>query len=162
MGDEEEKDRETEGDASQHDDTSVDSAMEDTPANYNIPNQRFDELEDYSAIPEEPERLVRQQQSQASVQAEAEIIPKRKGKKKSRKKKKGYLEYLMPTKKEVNMADAYGGPAKGQFRRKGVKYDQERLMNRIKTPANIPGGRNQLEALAATVAGFNKQADSPR
>ena len=56
MGDEEEKDRGTEVDASQHDDTSVDSAMEDTPANYNIPNQRFDELEDYSAIPEEPER----------------------------------------------------------------------------------------------------------
>lgn len=28
-------------------DTSVDSAMEDTPANYNIPNQRFDEYEDY-------------------------------------------------------------------------------------------------------------------
>lgn len=29
-------------------------------------------------------------------------------------------------------------------------------MNRIKTPANIPGGRAQLEALAATVAGFHK------
>lgn len=28
-------------------------------------------------------------------------------------------------------------------------------MNRIKTPANIPGGRAQLEALASTVAGFN-------
>jgi hypothetical protein len=50
------------------------------------------------------------------------------------------LEYLMPTKREVNMADAYGGNAKGQFR-PGVKYDKERLMNRIKTPANIPGGR---------------------
>lgn len=33
--------------------TSLDSAMEDTPANYNIPNQRFDE--DYEAIPEEPD-----------------------------------------------------------------------------------------------------------
>lgn len=47
----------------------------------------------------------------------------------------------MPTNREVNMADAYGGQAKGQFRRNGVKYDKERLMNRIKTPANIPGGR---------------------
>ena len=56
------------------------------------------------------------------------------------------------------MADAYGGMAKGQFRRKGVKYDKERLMNRIKTPANIPGGKAQLEALAATVAGFHKPA----
>ena len=37
-------------------DTSVDSQMEDTPANYNIPNQRFDEYEDYEAIPEESDR----------------------------------------------------------------------------------------------------------
>jgi len=66
----------------------------------------------------------------------------------------------MPTGREVNMADAYGGMAKGQFRRKGVKYDKERLMNRIKTPANIPGGKAQLEALAATVAGFHKPNQS--
>merc|ERR1712187_1054599 len=50
----------------------------------------------------------------------------------------------------------YGGAAKGQFRRPGVKYDKERLQNRIKTPANIPGGRAQLEQLASTVAGFNR------
>ena len=37
-------------------DTSVDSMMEDTPANYNIPNQRFDDYEDYEAIPEESDR----------------------------------------------------------------------------------------------------------
>lgn len=30
--------------------------MEDTPANYNIPNQRFDDYEDYEAIPEESDR----------------------------------------------------------------------------------------------------------
>ena len=35
-------------------DTSVDSMMEDTPANYNIPNQRFEEnYDEYSPIPEE-------------------------------------------------------------------------------------------------------------
>ncbi|MFO0116108.1 MAG: hypothetical protein ACK521_00295 [bacterium] len=35
-------------------DTSVDSLMEDTPANYNIPNQRFeDNYDDYDPIPEE-------------------------------------------------------------------------------------------------------------
>ena len=62
----------------------------------------------------------------------------------------------MPTNREVSMADAYGGAAKGQFRRPGVKYDKERLQNRIKTPANIPGGRAQLEQLASTVAGFNR------
>ena len=66
------------------------------------------------------------------------------------------LEYLMPTQREVSMADAYGGAAKGQFRRPGVKYDKERPQNRIKTPANIPGGRAQLEQLASTVAGFNR------
>ena len=66
----------------------------------------------------------------------------------------------MPTNREINMADAYGGQAKGQFRRPGVKYDKVRLQNRIKTPANIPGGRAQLEALAATVAGFHKPNQS--
>lgn len=128
-------------------DTSVDSAMEDTPANYNIPNQRFDEYEDYEAIPEETDRKAsqrkrRQKPPQAEIQMDTEM-PKKKTKKKPKKKKKkdGYLEYLMPTNREVNMADAYGGQAKGQFRRPGVKYDKERLMNRIKTPANIPGGR---------------------
>jgi len=81
---------------------------------------------------------------------------KRKKPKKKKKKNSKMLEYLMPTQREVSMADAYGGMAKGQFRRDGVKYDKERLMNRIKTPANIPGGRAQLEALASSVSGFNK------
>ena len=85
-----------------------------------------------------------------------DLPAKKKKKKKKSKKKVKMLEYLMPTQREVSMADAYGGMAKGQFRRPGVKYDRERLMNRIKTPANIPGGRAQIEALASTVAGFNK------
>ena len=158
---EEEKDEGGDGD------TSVDSQMEDTPANYNIPNQRFDEYEDYEAIPEETEhknsRMAnRKRPPQPPPTAGAGLeLPKKKTKKKTKKKKKtGYLEYLMPTGREVNMADAYGGQAKGQFRRQGVKYDKERLMNRIKTPANIPGGRAQLEALAATVAGFHKPNQS--
>ena len=33
--------------------TSVDSAMEDTPANYNIANQRFDIYDDQQTIPED-------------------------------------------------------------------------------------------------------------
>ena len=38
-------------------------------------------------------------------------LPNKKTKKKMKKKKKkdGYLEYLMPTNREINMADAYGG-----------------------------------------------------
>ena len=66
---------------------------------------------------------------------------KKKAKKPKKPAKQGMIEYLMPTRREIDMADAYGGNAKGQFRRPGVKYDKERLMNRIKTPANIPGGR---------------------
>lgn len=85
-------------------------------------------------------------------------MPRKKTKKKSKKKKKagGNLEYLMPTNKEINMADAYGGQAKGQFRRPGVKYDKERLMNRITAPADMPGGKAKLEQLASTVAGLGK------
>ena len=139
--------------------------MEDTPANYNIPNQRFDDYEDYEAIPEESDRKHARRQKrppgQATIESQPEM-PRKKTKKRSKKKKKagGYLEYLMPTNREVNMADAYGGMAKGQFRRNGVKYDKDRLMNRIKTPADIPGGKEQLEQLAATVAGFHKPRES--
>lgn len=130
-------------------DTSMDSAMEDTPANYNIANQRFDEYEDYEAIPEESDRkyskrnLRKRQQDETQDATISADMPRKKTKKKGKKKKKGggYMEYLMPTNREVNMADAYGGMAKGQFRRPGVKYDKERLMNRIKTPADIPGGK---------------------
>ena len=62
----------------------------------------------------------------------------------------------MPTENEVAMADAYGSQAQGQFRKKGVKYNKERLMNRIKTPGDLPGGKAQIEALAAQVAGYYK------
>jgi hypothetical protein len=88
-----------------------------------------------------------------------QVKRKSKPRKAKKKTKAQMMEYLMPTKREVNMADAYGGAAKGQFRRAGVKYDKERLQNRIKTPANIPGGRAQLEALASTVAGFHSKKD---
>ena len=50
------QDQDREHDDAQSGDTSADSAMEDTPANYNIPNQRFDDYEDYEAIPEESDR----------------------------------------------------------------------------------------------------------
>lgn len=155
-------------------DTSVDSMMEDTPANYNIPNQRFDENyeEQYSPIPEEgqgrgqPHRKQRPAPQQMhtdghSLNAAEMQRVKRKKSKKKKGPKPAMIEYLMPTKREVDMADAYGGNAKGQFRRPGVKYDKERLQNRIKTPANIPGGKAQLEALANTVAGFNARQHKP-
>ena len=61
----------------------------------------------------------------------------------------------MPTQPEVSMAQAYGGAAQGMFRQSGVFYDKQRLQNRIKTPASIPGGRASIEALASSVSGFN-------
>jgi hypothetical protein len=39
------------------------------------------------------------------------------------------IELLEPTKREKNMAGAYGGQAKGEIRRPGIKYDKERLNN---------------------------------
>ena len=108
-------------------------------------------MEDIEAIPEDNERngsrrKDRKRRKDPIVMADDDELPmKKKKKKKKPKKKSKMLEYLMPTQREVSMADAYGGQAKGQFRRQGVKYDKERLMNRIKTPANIPGGRAQLE-----------------
>lgn len=111
-----EEDKEEPGDG----DTSVDSAMEDTPANYNIPNQRFDDYEDYEAIPEESDRKISQKRLRKRPQAAPQVeiqaeLPKKKTKKRSKKKKKApsNLEYLMPTNREVHMADAYGGMAKG-------------------------------------------------
>jgi hypothetical protein len=78
-------------------DTSVDSMMEDTPANYNIPNQRFDEYDDYEPIPEEgSERISPDQRKQRrrpppkqqAIQVATELPAKRTKKKKKPKKKK--------------------------------------------------------------------------
>lgn len=47
-------------------------------------------------------------------------LVQRRAKKKLKKKK--FVEYLLPSEREVNMADAYGQVARGFFRHKGVKY----------------------------------------
>jgi hypothetical protein len=54
---------------------------------------------------------------------------KQKPKKKKKKPKMQTIELLEPTKREKNMAGAYGGQAKGEIRRPGIKYDKERLNN---------------------------------
>lgn len=54
---------------------------------------------------------------------------------------------LEPTKRDKNMADAYGGMAKGELRRPGIKYDKERLANSKKfrvSTADEPKVRAQL------------------
>ena len=59
------------------------------------------------------------------------MIQKKK-QKPNKKKKKAQLqtiEFLEPTNREKNMAGAYGGMARGEIRRPGIKYDKERLNN---------------------------------
>jgi len=154
--------------------TSVDSMMEDTPANYNIPNQRFDaEYEDYpDVIPEEegdgkggdgsqsnPRRKRRQRP--ANQEDDELLQTKKRKKKKKRKVKKATLEFLEPTDREISMANAYGGIAKGQFRRPGIKYDKDRLSKRLQTPGYYPNGGDQLQQLASSVSGFNRGGGPP-
>ena len=74
--------------------TSVDSMMEDTPANYNIPNQRFDEYDDYEPIPEEksdrvsPEKRQKRRAPPKPQQAVAtQELPAKRTKKKKKKPK---------------------------------------------------------------------------
>lgn len=62
----------------------------------------------------------------------------------------------MPTDQQIGMADAYGGQAKGFFKQPGVLYNKNVLKNRIRTPANVPGGRTKLKALADIVSGFHQ------
>lgn len=56
------------------------------------------------------------------------------------------------------MAGAYGGTARGQIRRPGIKYDKTRLDNAKKFRVNTaeePKVRATLERLAKSVSGFN-------
>jgi hypothetical protein len=60
---------------------------------------------------------------------------------------------LEPTNREKNMAGAYGGMARGEIRRPGIKYDKERLNNSKKfrvSTADEPRIRAQLNQLANT------------
>jgi len=72
--------------------------MEDTPANYNMENQRFhDDDYEHDVIPEEDD-----------------MLPKTKKVKRRKKKKKVKPpSFLAPTIPEINMASAYGGVPKG-------------------------------------------------
>ena len=70
-----------------------------------------------------------------------------------KKKKLQTIEFLEPTNREKNMAGAYGGMARGEIRRPGIKYDKERLANSKKfrvSTAEEPRIRAQLNQLANT------------
>lgn len=130
-------------------DTSVDSKMEDTPANYNMANQRFDSDGNHEPIPEDDEGGEHMAPSEFSDQDDPAVLIQKK-KQKPRKKKKPKMqtiEFLEPTAREKNMAGAYGGMARGEIRRPGIKYDPKRLENAKKfrvSTADEPKVRAQL------------------
>ena len=77
----------------------------------------------------------------------------KKTKKFKRKKTFSTVEYLQPTAKEKVMANAYGGIARGEIRRPGIKYDAKRLEGSKKfrvSTAEEPKLRHQLTQLAKT------------
>ena len=127
--------------------TSVDSLMEDTPSNYNIANQRFDEAK-YKKEPEEKynendeddyedddedgdgenaDEDEEDEEDNDSITGPAGVPilnarqPKRKilrKKKKKKRRKKPKLEFEDPTTGDIAMAKAYGGEARGRPVRK--------------------------------------------
>lgn len=123
--------------------------MEDTPANYNQANQRFDEKDmmPRNPIPEDDEAN-EHISPQSEFDAENSQIPAMKRRRKKRKPKLTTIELLEPTTREKNMAGAYGGMAKGELRRPGVKYEKDRLANSKKfrvATADEPKVRAQLQ-----------------
>lgn len=91
-------------------DTSLDSKMADTPANYNIANQRYE-----AANKKYADTL----QSDFTDNDLRVISKKRKKHKKKR--------FLKPTPRQQDLAGAYGGEVKLELRRPRVKYDRDRL-----------------------------------
>jgi hypothetical protein len=85
----------------------------------------------------------------------AVLIQKKKQKPKKKKKPRMQtIEFLEPTVREKNMAGAYGGIARGEVRRPGIKYDPKRLEGAKKfrvSTADEPKVRAQLNQLATAV-----------
>ena len=78
---------------------------------------------------------------------------------KKKKPKVATIEFLEPTKREKNMAGAYGGMAMGEIRRPGIKYDRDRLANSKKfrvATADEPKVRAQLAELVGS--GFDPES----
>lgn len=97
------------GDEASGGNTSVDSQMEDTPSNYNVANQRFNEIEEMKANA----RKINHPRVQEEDDLESEYsympgLPGKKLKKKKKKKKKKVKEVDIDE-RELMMAKAYGG-----------------------------------------------------
>jgi len=155
-------------------DTSVDSMMGDTPANYNVANQRFEQGDDdeIDEIHEEEEESARGGTGARKRNIHDPLSPEgemqlRKIRKKKKKKPKKKIEdpdkFLKPTYRDFQMAGVYGGDAHVSKARPGIKYDRERVI-----PGNIPKntavpvpreftqpGMGQLAPLANHISGFD-------
>lgn len=149
------------------DDTSVDSKMDDTPANYNIANQRYEfEFVEEGDVPRRslPDDLYDDEldlgdsdfSDGASGMNPAVMIPRKKTRGVRKNKKQKTIEVLPPTEKQKNMAGAYGGEPKPEIRRPKVKYDKDRLKGGKKfrvTTAEEPRAK-------ATLTGLGKSGSS--
>jgi len=112
-------------------DTSVESGMDDTPANYNAANQRHDtgpigEGDDGDEDDEEDgygsEGTNMGATGYDGPGMDLAKVRRKKKKPKKKKRKKRPEEYEDPSLREHLMAGAYGGVAKPKVRRAGVKY----------------------------------------
>jgi hypothetical protein len=144
--------------------------MGDTPANYNIANQRFDQNDDdeYEVIPEEddqantaPRRKKKAPRDPLSPEMEGDMALKkiRRKKKKPKKKKDDGEKFLKPTVRDFQMAGVYGGDAHYQKARPGIKYEKERVLKghlppntAVPVPAEFDIAH--VGNLASTVSGF--------
>jgi hypothetical protein len=153
--------------------TSVDSLMEDTPSNYNIANQRFDETK-YRAPPEakyneddedyydedddgdyEEGEEDEEDDDNDSITGPAGVPilnarqPKskivRRKKKKKRRKKKPKIEYEDPTAADIALARAYGGEPKGKQVRKFKRKKSDQSVNsKVSRNLSKPAKRDQF------------------
>jgi hypothetical protein len=127
--------------------TSVDSMMEDTPANYNMQNQRFEgqdqemedqSMEDESEYGSEYDEVMGMTGMSGAHGVEMAKKKKKKPKKKKKKKKvkKKPSEWEDPSLREHLLAGAYGGIAKPKIKRAGVRYttDIDAGLRDIATP----------------------------
>lgn len=147
--------------------------MGDTPANYNEQNNRLVNSNDPNARPINSRQNARikqhlnQDPANETIQEGDELLDQRRIKKKQKKKKKKpaqKTEYLDPNDREIDLANAYGGIAKGQVKRKGVKYTKEQKdpIKQLMNNANVMPVSQQrqanpssnLGAMANTVSGF--------
>lgn len=142
--------------------TSLDSKMEDTPANYDAQNQRPPrDLPHDDEIPEDDEGGEHagpqsEYDDEVDDQDEPNVAPKKiKKKPKKKKPKLSTIEFLQPTGREKSMAGAYGGQAIGSIRRPGIKYEKDRLEGSRKfrvSTADEPKVRAQLSNLVKSQA----------